>query len=125
MTELIYREEVYHIIGICLEVYNRLGYGFREVVYKDAMEIEFHQREWDYQREKGYAVSYKGKNLGRIFYSDFLVFQKIIVEVKSNPDDIIEEYIAQTLNYLKASGIKLGVIINFGKKRLQYRRVIL
>ncbi len=124
MVDLIYKEEVYEIIGACMEVYNTLGYGFLEIVYKDAMEIEFKERGILYMREKELPVFYKGKRMQRSFFADFKVYGKIIVEVKSHIDGIREETFAQTLNYLKASGNKVGVIVNFGKSKLSYRRVV-
>ena len=116
MTNLLYKEEVYDIVGICMDVYNTLGYGFLEVVNKDAMEIEFIEKEKEHQREKEFPIIYKGRKLKRTFFTDFLLFDKVIVEVKANADGIPDDAIAQTINYLKASGKRVGLIINFGKK---------
>ena len=102
MTDILCKEEVYEIIGVCMSVYNELGYGFLEIVYKDAMEIEFTENDIPHQREKEFPVIYKTRPLKRSFFADFEVFDKIIVEVKSNAEGISEETIAQTLNYLKA-----------------------
>lgn len=121
---ILYKDEVYAIAGTCMDVYNNLGYGFLEVVYKDAMEIEFRERQMTYSRENPFPILYKGVQLKRIFYADYFLFNKIIIEVKANADGISEEAIAQTLNYLKASGNRVGLIINFGKRRLEYKRVI-
>jgi GxxExxY protein len=124
MGEILYKADVYKIIGVCLEVYNTLGYGFQEIVYKDAMEIEFRNRDVAYVREAKFSIDYKGTILKHSFYSDFNLFEKIIVEVKVNKDGIADFAIAQTLNYLKASGMKLGLIINFGGTSLDYKRLI-
>ena len=124
MESLIYKTEVYHLVGACMEVYNTLGYGFLEIVYKDAMEFEFAERELEYCREKELPINYKGRKLNRSFFADFVLFDDIIVEVKSNVDGITDDAVAQTLNYLKASGNKLGVIINFGKRKLDHKRLI-
>jgi GxxExxY protein len=124
MTNLLHKEEVYDIVGICMDVYNTLGYGFLEVVYKDAMEIEFIEREKEHQREKEFPILYKGKKLKRSFFTDYTISDKIIVEVKANADGIPEDTIAQTINYLKASGIRVDLIINFGKRKLEYKRVV-
>jgi len=124
MTSLLYKEDVYNIVGICMDVYNTLGYGFLEIVYKDAMEIEFIENEMEHQREKEFPILYKGRKLKRTFNADFIVFEKIIIEVKANADGIPEDAIAQTINYLKASGKRVGLIINFGKRKLEYKRVI-
>jgi GxxExxY protein len=124
MEKIIYKSEAYQIVGICMEVYNTLGYGFSEIVYKDAMELEFLEKEMDYLREDEQQVNYKGQLLKHSFFTDFTINQKIIVEVKSNKEGITDDTIAQTLNYLKASGLQLALIVNFGKVSLEYKRLI-
>jgi GxxExxY protein len=124
MTEIIYKEESFRIIGLCMEVHNNLGKGFLEIVYKDALEYEFRKNNIPFEREKEYEVNYKDIILPHKFYADFVVFDKIILEVKGMTG-IAEEHIAQTLNYLKVSGLKLGLIVNFGELSLQYKRVVL
>lgn len=124
MDNLLYREEVYGIVGICMDVYNSLGYGFLEFVYNDAMEIEFTEKQMEHLREKEFPIIYKGTKLKRTFFTDFAVFDKIILEVKTNADGISEDAVAQTLNYLKASGNRVGLIINFGKRKLEYKRLL-
>lgn len=121
--ELIYKEEAYQIIGICMEVHNNLGSGFSEIVYKDALEFEFNQNEIPYEREKEYEVNYKTIILPQKFYADFVVFDKIILEIK-NTKDIIDVHVAQAINYLKVSGNQLALIINFGEDKLNYKRII-
>ncbi|MFM2336812.1 MAG: hypothetical protein RL115_5, partial [Bacteroidota bacterium] len=107
VNTLLFKQEAYEIIGCCMDVYNNLGYGFSEIVYKDAMEIEFIEKTTEYQREKEYPVYYKSQQLKRTFYTDFTIADKIVVEVKAHPEGIQEHAIAQTINYLKASGIRL------------------
>jgi len=124
MTEIIYKEESFRIIGLCMEVHNNLGKGFLEIVYKDALEYEFRKNNIPFEREKEYEVNYKDIILPHKFYADFVVFNKIILEVKGMAG-IADENIAQTLNYLKVSGLKLGLIVNFGELSLQYKRVVL
>ena len=124
MTEIIYKDESFKIIGLCMEVHNNLGKGFLEIVYKDALEYEFRSNNIPFEREKEYVVNYKDVILPHKFYADFVVFDKIILEVKGMAG-IAEEHIAQTLNYLKVSGLKLGLIVNFGELSLQYKRVVL
>jgi GxxExxY protein len=124
MESIIYKTEVYILVGACMEVYNTLGYGFLEIVYKDAMEFEFIEKQLEYCREIELPISYKGIKLNRSFFADFILFGNIIVEVKANADGISDATIAQTLNYLKASGHRIGVVINFGKRKLEYKRVI-
>jgi GxxExxY protein len=124
MQTLLYKDEAYIIIGLCMDVYNTLGFGFLEIVYKDAMQLELEERNLDFIREKEFPVLYKGKKLKRTFFADFVLFDNIIVEVKANADGISNEAVSQTINYLKASKNKLGLIINFGKRKLDYKRVV-
>ncbi|MFT3682359.1 MAG: GxxExxY protein [Ferruginibacter sp.] len=124
MAEFIQKSETYQIIGICMEVYNTLGYGFLEVVYKDAMEIEFLQHNINYRREDEHSIQYKGTVLKHKFFADFTLYESIIAEVKACKDGVTDDIIAQTLNYLKASGLRLALIINFGKTSLEYKRLV-
>jgi GxxExxY protein len=122
--KMIQKGETYAIIGFCMEIYNELGYGFSEVIYKDAIEIEVIERNIPICREKEFEVYYKGRKMGHRYFADFVLFNNIIVEVKSC-SGIANEHIAQILNYLKVSGNKVGLIINFGKQSLEFKRVIL
>lgn len=106
-----------------MEVHRELGFGFKEIIYKDALEIEFKSLEIPYQREKLYKIEYKGKVLPRRYPADFVVYDSIIPEVKAMPM-IINNFVLQTRNYLKASGIRLGIIVNFGESSLKYKRVV-
>lgn len=124
MADLLYKVDVYNIVAVCLEVYKTLGFGFSEVVYKDAMEIEFKTRQINYIRESELVVLYKDIQLNRSFRNDFCVLDKIIVEVKVNKEGITDSAVAQTLNYLKASRMKLGLVVNFGGTSLNYKRLI-
>lgn len=112
------------IIGIAFEIHNILGKGFLEIVYKDAIEFEFRKREIPFTREKEYKIQYKGITLPHSFFADFVVYDQIILEIKAK-EGIAEEHLAQTLNYLKVSGCKLGLILNFGEPGLKIKRVIL
>lgn len=123
MRELIYKDEVYRIIGKCMEVHNHLGRGFSEIVYKDALEQEFRKAQIPFTREKKYQIGYKGVILPHSFYADFVVCDSIILEVKAT-SGIPEEFISQTINYLAASKCKLGLIVNFGKESLEYKRLV-
>src|SRR5687768_11700980 len=123
MTEIILKGESFKIIGACMEVHRELGMGFKEIIYKDALEIEFQQLNIPYQREKLFKVVYKGKILPRRYPADFVVYDSIILEVKATPF-IINNFVLQTRNYLKASGIKLGIIANFGEKSFVSKRIV-
>jgi len=107
-----------------MEVHNQLGKGFLELVYKDALEYEFRQTNIPYEREKEYIVNYKGTILPHKFYADFIVFDKIILEVKGI-SGLTDEHIAQTMNYVKVSGLHLGLLVNFGQQSLVSKRIIL
>lgn len=124
MHELLYRDECFSIIGKCFEVHNNLGAGFLEIVYKDAIEYEFRKSGIPYEREKEYIVHYKDVILPHRFYADFVVYDKIILEVKG-VSAIADEFVAQAVNYLKVSNNRLALIMNFGEIKLNYRRVIL
>ena len=121
--DLIYKEETYKIIGKCMEVHNELGHGFLEIVYKDALELVFRQDDILYEREKPYEVYFRNILLPHKFYADFVVMDKIILEIKCGTG-IADEHIAQTINYLKVSGNKLGLLVNFGRGKLEYKRIV-
>lgn len=106
-----------------MEVHRELGMGFKEAVYKDALELEFKACNIPFKREKPYIIRYKGRVLPRKYFADFIVFNSIILEVKARPV-IIDPFVYQTINYLRASGIKLGIIANFGSKSLAFKRVV-
>ena len=123
MSDIILKEESYKIIGACMEVHREFGFGFKEIIYKDALEIEFNSLEIPYQREKLYKIEYKGKILPRRYPADFVIYDSIILEVKAMPM-IINNFVLQTRNYLKASGIRLGIIANFGESSFKSKRVV-
>jgi GxxExxY protein len=124
MEELYLKQESYIIIGICMEVHKILGKGHSEVIYGDALEYEFKKNKIHYEREKKYNISYKEIILPHYYFSDFVVFDKIILAIKAI-SEISNSEIKQTLNYLAASKNKLGLLINFGEDSLKYRRIIL
>lgn len=123
MEKVIHKEESYKIVGICMEVYNNLGTGFLEVVYKDALEYELKNAGIKFEREKMYSVQYKEIILPHKFFADFVLFDKIILEVKAVAG-IRDEFIAQAINYLKVSKNKLCLLVNFGETRLTYKRIV-
>ena len=124
MGKIVNKEESYQIVGICMEVHNNLGAGFLEIVYKDALEYEFQKARISYEREKKYEVNYKEIILPHKFYADFVIFDKIILEVKG-VSGISDEFIAQALNYLKVSGNQLALVVNFGELKLNFKRIVL
>ena len=122
--EFLYKDETHQIIGICMEVHRYLGHGFLEIVYKDAIEIEGRRKTIPVEREKEFDIEYKGIILPHRFFADMVFFEKIIVEVKASEGALSNENIAQTLNYLKASGYKVGLLINFGRSKLEFKRLV-
>lgn len=117
------KDENYEIVGICMEVHRLLGPGLLEIVYKDALEIELKNRNISYQREKEYNVVYKGIILPHKFYADFVVYEDIILEIKS-VREISNDHLAQTLNYMKLADTPIGIIANFQNKSLIHKRLI-
>ena len=121
--ELYKKEEYFKIVGICMEVHRILGGGLLEIVYKDALEYEFRKNNIPFEREKEYEVNYKEIVLAHKFYADFVIWDEIILEIKA-VKDIVDEHIAQTLNYIKLADSNIGIIVNFNNKSLQHKRII-
>ena len=124
MTDILFKTESYNLLGILFEVHNNLGKGFSEIVYKDALEYEFKNSLIEFEREKEYSVNYKNTILKHKFYADFVIMDKIILEIKSCKS-LNDEHISQCLNYLKVSKNKLAILVNFNKDSLEYKRIIL
>lgn len=106
-----------------MKVHSRLGMGFKEVVYKDALEIEFLRNRIPYKREKAFKIQYEDVLLRHEFNADFFVYDSIILEIKAT-STMRPENFRQTLNYIKASDVKLGILVNFGQGRLSFQRVV-
>jgi GxxExxY protein len=123
MEEYLYKEENYLIVGLLYEVHKNLGKGFSEIVYKDALEFEFEQSNIPYKREEEFSVKYKNTTLKHKFFADFVVFDKIILEIKT-VDCFNASHYNQCLNYLKVSGHKLAILANFNLVSLEYKRII-
>ena len=122
--ELVYKDESYRIVGACLEVYNTLGSGFLEAVYQEAFASECELAGLPCAREVPLKVVYKGRTLKKEYFADFMCFGEIIVETKAVPD-ITDAHVAQVRNYLRATGKKLGLLVNFGNPtRLQWTRIL-
>ena len=124
MTTLIYKQQSYDIIGAFMEVHKELGKGFSEIVYGDALEIELKNAKINYQREVKFNNTYKGKLLPHYYVSDFIIDNKIVLEIKAI-ESLTKSHVKQTLNYLAASKIKLGLLVNFGEDSLTYKRILL
>lgn len=119
---LLYKEESNKIIRAAMEVHRLLGCGFVEPVYQEALEKEFVIRGIPYEREKELTICYKGSTLTKTFRADFVCYNKIILELKV-AREFSDEHYAQLYNYLRASGLDLGILMNFGNASLEYERV--
>ena len=121
MSNLIYEEESYKIVGACFEVHKILGCGFIEAVYQEALEHEFDIQNIPYEREKILQIEYKGITLNKKYEADFVCYDKIIVELKAQRElTSIDE--SQILNYLSATEFRLGLLVNFGETSLKFKR---
>ena len=124
MSELILADFTYKIIGACIEVHSQLGCGFLEPVYQEALALELKERNIPFEKEKLLEIHYKGNMLSKKYIADFICFNKIIVELKAL-SKLTSDHEAQILNYLKATGFELGLLVNFGTRKLEHKRMIL
>lgn len=122
-NELIYKDECYAIIGACFNVYKDKGCGFLEPVYQECMEIELAHQSIPFIAKPKLPLSYRGRPLKQHYEPDFSCYGKLIVELKA-VTLLADEHRAQVINYLKATGFKLGLLVNFGHyPRLEYERL--
>ncbi len=122
--EIVNREEFYRIIGACFDVYNEKGCGFTEPVYQECLEIELGLQEIQFEAQARLPLSYKGRPLSQRFHPDFVCMEKIIVEIKA-VSALVPEHRSQVLNYLNATGHKLGLLVNFGHHaKLEWERIV-
>ena len=122
---MLYEELTYNIQGACFEVYKAMGCGFLESVYQESLEIEFSDRGIPFDSQKELDLEYKGKRLKQRYMPDFVCYGKIIIELKA-VDKIASEHKAQLLNYLHATGMRLGLLVNFGHHpKLEWKRMII
>jgi len=123
-TEILFKEESYRIVGACFEVYREKGCGFHEPVYQECMEIELRLQGIPYVAQQPLALEYKHCPLRSKYEPDFICHEKIILELKA-VSELADEHRAQVLNYLKATGFKLGLLVNFGHyPKAQVERIV-
>src|SRR5208282_1739756 len=123
-TEILYQDESYKIVGACFEVYREKGCGFLESVYQECMEIEFRLQGILFIPQKPLALEYKGCPLRSKYEPDFICYDKIVLELKA-VTELTDEHRAQVQNYLKATGLKLGLLVNFGHyPKAQVERIV-
>lgn len=121
--DILYPDERYQIMGAVMAVYNEMGNGFVEQVYQDALELEFKVRDIPYSREQLIHIQYKGQPIDHFYKADFVCFGKIIVELKAERT-IAKGHYAQAINYLKATGLELALLANFGSVPLGHKWLI-
>src|SRR5262245_52196748 len=125
MAELILKEEVYQIVGAAMEVYNLLGCGFLEPVYQQSLEIELERRGIPFKPQQEVMICYKGHVLEKKYVADLICFEQIIVELKAL-DGLSGREVAQLLNYMKATGMHVGLLFNFGSTlKLEWKRFVI
>src|SRR6266542_3537402 len=123
MTEIIYKKESYDIIGACFEVHNEKGCGLLEPVYQECLAIEFEYQRIPAIAKPSLVLSYRGRILKQTYEPDYVCFEKIIVELKA-VSALADEHRAQLLNYLHATGLELGLLVNIGHyPGLEYKRI--
>jgi len=124
MVELVLKNEVYAIVGSAIEVHREMGSGFVEPVYQEALELELQAREIPFESQKRLVITYKGHQLQKEYIADLVCYGQVIVELKALTRLTGKEQ-AQILNYLKATGLRVGLLINFGSTgRLEWKRFV-
>jgi GxxExxY protein len=122
---ILYEAESYKIMGACFEVHNRMGRGFLEAVYQECLEIEFAKRRIPFVSQHKLSIIYKGRTLQQFYKADFVCYDKIIVEVKA-VSRLVDEHRAQAIHYLRATGMRLGILVNFcAAPELDFERLVL
>ena len=125
MTEILYKQESYEIMGACFNVYNEKGNGFLEPVYQDCMEIELGFQKIPSIPQPKLDLFYRDIKLKHYYVPDFICYEKIVLELKA-VEKLTKEHYAQVFNYLKVTGLKLGIIVNFGHyPDLEYKRIVI
>ena len=122
MVEIIHKEESFQIVGAAIDVWKHLGYGFLEKVYENSLAIELRSRGFEVEQQKPVEVLYHDHVVGK-YIADIFVNGGILLEIKA-AESISNAHIAQTLNYLKATNSRLGIILNFGPKKMDHRRLV-
>lgn len=124
MKDLLYKDECYRLVGLCMEVHRELGKGHDEVVYKDALAVELGRASIPFTREQKFEIRYKNVILPHHYFADFVIDGKILFEAKA-VECLSDAHVKQVLNYLAASKLRLGVLVNFGADSLEWKRVVL
>ena len=120
---LLYAEESYKINGARYEVHKALGPGLLEKVYQEALEKELKLQGIPFEREKSFTITYKGEELEQKYIADFVIYDKIVVELKA-VEELLPVHKAQVINYLALTGLKLGLLVNFNAERVKPERIV-
>ncbi|QDS98954.1 GxxExxY protein [Adhaeretor mobilis] len=124
MLAILFKQESYQLIGACFEVYNQMGHGFLEPVYQECLELEFGLQKVSFAAQPKLKLEYKDNELEAICKPDFVCYEKIIIEIKAI-SEFHDVHRAQVHNYLKATGYRLGLLVNFGSaSKLKYERIV-
>ncbi len=123
MTELILKQECHQIVGCAMEVLNSVGHGFHEKIYENGLMVKFKLRSVPALQQPEFPIVYKSVELGK-YVPDLICFEQIIVDTKTI-EQITDQEIGQMLNYLKVTGLQVGLLINFKHAKLEWRRVVL
>ena len=124
MSDLLFKQEVFKLVGFCMEIHRELGKGHDEIIYKDALTVDLQRAQIPFDRERKYEICYKGVILPHYSKTDFVIWEKILFEAKA-VEKLTDAHIKQVLNYLAASKLPLGLLVNFGGDSLEWKRVIL
>lgn len=124
MTDIIYKDECYKVMGACFEVYKENGCGFVEPVYQECLSLELTSQQVPFQEQLELNLQYKGEPLTQTYKPDFVCFEEIILEIKA-VSTLNDKHRAQVQNYLKATGFKLGLLVNFGHyPKVEWERIV-
>jgi GxxExxY protein len=124
MKDLVYKDETFQLVGFCMEIHRELGKGHDEVIYKDALVVALSRASIAFAREKNYEINYKGVVLPHFYYADFVIWDKILFEAKA-VERLTDGHVKQVLNYLAASKLRLGLLVNFGADSLEWKGVVI
>src|SRR5882724_12852636 len=123
MNDLVYPEESYKIMGACFEIHREKGCGFLEAVFHECLELELNLQQIPFAAQKLLQLEYKGRRLKQGYVADFVCFDKLLIEIKA-VSRLADEHRAQVLNYLTATGYRLGLLVNFGHHpKLEWERI--
>lgn len=123
MSKLLFEEETFKVIGACINVHKKLGFGFKASTYHQALEKEFLNANIPFKKQKKLPIFYDGEPLDTFFIADFVCYDSVLLEIKSVPT-ILEQMKQQVINYLKSSNIEVGMLINFGEQSLKWKRFV-